>query len=164
MTGSAGGSLAACASSGGGSGSAGSGDYPQNWYDQGIVVDPNNADRVFFDTFDIWLASRTGTAWYDVTCGYNGTSVANHVVHVDQHALAFVHGSSDILLAGNDGGVHVHHSTPAPRSLTPPAPRGRISMAASMVSSSTPATSAATSPPRRTPPPSAALRTTDQAR
>src|ERR1019366_234934 len=41
------------------------------------------------------------------TCGYNGTSVANHVVHVDQHALAFVHGSSDILLAGNDGGVHV---------------------------------------------------------
>ena len=107
MTGSAGGSLAACASSGGGSGSAGGGDYPQNWYDQGIVVDPNNADRVFFDTFDVWLASRTGTAWYDVTCGYNGTSVANHVVHVDQHALAFVHGSSDILLAGNDGGVHV---------------------------------------------------------
>ena len=28
------------------------------------------------------------------------------MVHVDQHALAFVHGSSDILLAGNDGGVH----------------------------------------------------------
>jgi len=106
MTGSAGGSLAACASSGSGSGSVGGGDYPQNWYDQGIVVDPNNADRVFFDTFDIWLASRTGTAWYDVTCGYNGTSVSNHVVHVDQHALAFVHGSSDNLLVGNDGGVH----------------------------------------------------------
>ncbi len=106
MAGSAGGSLAACASSGAGSGSAGGGDYPQNWYDQGIVVDPNNADRVFFDTFDIWLATRTGTAWYDVTCGYNGNSVANHVVHVDQHALAFVNGSSDILLAGNDGGVH----------------------------------------------------------
>jgi hypothetical protein len=52
------------------------------------------------------LASRTGTAWYDTTCGYNGTSVANHVVHVDQHALAFVNGSSDILAVGNDGGVH----------------------------------------------------------
>ncbi len=106
MTGSAGGSLAACASSGGASGSLGSGDYPQNWYDQGIVVDPNNPDRAFFDTFEIWLVSRTGTSWYDTTCGYNGTSVSNHAVHVDQHALAFVHGSSDLLLVGNDGGVH----------------------------------------------------------
>ena len=106
MAGSAGGSLPACASSGPGSGSAGSADYPQNWYDQGVVVDPNNPDRVFFDTFEVWLASSTGTAWYDLTCGYNGSSVSNHVVHVDQHALAFVHGSSDILLVGNDGGVH----------------------------------------------------------
>jgi hypothetical protein len=104
MTGSAGGSLLGCASSGGGS--SGSADYPQNWYDQGVVVDPNNPDRVFFDTYEVWLASRTGTAWYDLTCGYNGTSVSNHVVHVDQHALAFVHGSSDYLLVGNDGGVH----------------------------------------------------------
>ena len=32
--------------------------------------------------------------------------LSNHVVHVDQHALAFVPGSSDILLAGNDGGIH----------------------------------------------------------
>src|SRR5205085_9180138 len=30
----------------------------------------------------------------------------NHGVHVDQHALAFVPGSSRILLAGNDGGIH----------------------------------------------------------
>ena len=33
-------------------------DYPQNWYDQGIAVDPNNPDRVFIDTFDIWFANR----------------------------------------------------------------------------------------------------------
>jgi hypothetical protein len=104
MAGSAGGSLAACAGSGGGSGSPGSGDYPQNWYDQGVEVDPNNADRVFFDTFDIWLASRTGSAWYDTSCGYTG--VTPKPVHVDQHALAFLPNSSDILLAGNDGGVH----------------------------------------------------------
>ncbi len=104
MTGSAGGSLLGCASSGGGS--SGAADYPQNWYDQGVIVDPNNPTRVFFDTFEVWLASSTGTAWYDLTCGYNGTSVSNHVVHVDQHALAFVNGSSDYLLVGNDGGVH----------------------------------------------------------
>src|SRR5437667_3204659 len=79
-------------------------DYPQNWYDQGIAVEPNNPDRVFFDTFDVWFATRTGTVWNDTTCGYSGSNP--HPVHVDQHALAFVSGSSSILVIGNDGGVH----------------------------------------------------------
>src|SRR6266513_572684 len=52
MEGSQGGSLSDCGF-----------DYPQNWYDQGIAVDPNNPDRVFFDTFDVWFATRTGTVW-----------------------------------------------------------------------------------------------------
>lgn len=104
MTGSAGGSLALCSPSGRASGAAGSGDYAQNWYDQGVAVDPNNADRVFFATYDVYLATRTGTHWYDVTCGYSGTSPKP--VHVDQHAIAFVAGSSSLLLLGNDGGVH----------------------------------------------------------
>ena len=94
ITGSPGDSLADC--------SGGAGDYPQNWYDQGIAVDPNNPDRVFFDTFDVWFWANGNAAWNDITCGYG----ANHGVHVDQHALAFVPGSSSILLAGNDGGIH----------------------------------------------------------
>src|SRR6267154_4162287 len=80
-------------------------DYPQNWYDQGIAVDPNNPDRVFFDTFDVWFATRTGTVWNDITCGYSYSGPAGPV-HVDQHALAFLPGSSSILAIGNDGGVH----------------------------------------------------------
>jgi hypothetical protein len=87
----------------------GSGDYAQNWYDQGVAVDPNNPDRVFFDTFEVWFWQDTFPVdpdptgvWNDLTCGY-GT---NKGVHVDQHALAFVPGSSSILLAGNDGGIH----------------------------------------------------------
>ena len=103
MAGSAGGSLKTCATPAPAPTPA-AGDYPQNWYDQGVAVDPNNPDRVFVDTFDVWLATRTGTAWYDMTCGYSGPSPKP--VHVDQHALAFVPGSSSILLAGNDGGVH----------------------------------------------------------
>src|SRR5438874_2613783 len=79
-------------------------DYPQNWYDQGVVVDPNDPDRVFFDTFDVWFATRTGTVWNDITCGYSGGNP--RPVHVDQHALAFVPGSSTILAIGNDGGIH----------------------------------------------------------
>ena len=78
-------------------------DYPQNWYDQGLAVDPNNPDRLFVDTYDVWFATRTGSSFTDLTCGYNGTS--GHVVHVDQHALAFVNGSSSILLIGSDGGA-----------------------------------------------------------
>ena len=83
------------------SGSAG--DYSQNWYDQGVAVDPNNPDRVFFDTFEIWFWQNGNSSWNDTTCGYSGNT---EVVHVDQHALAFVPGSSSILLAGSDGGVY----------------------------------------------------------
>ncbi|MCU1245261.1 MAG: hypothetical protein JWN02_1171, partial [Acidobacteria bacterium] len=97
MTGSSGASLQPC------TGSVGSGDYSQNWYDQAVTVDPNNPDRVFIDTFDVWFATRTGTAFYDVGCAYTPALV----VHADQHALAFVPGSSSILLAGNDGGINV---------------------------------------------------------
>jgi len=104
MAGSAGGSLRQCANSGVGSGTAGSGDYPQNWYDQAVAVDPNNPDRIYVSTFDVWVANRTGTAFYDTTCGYSG--VSPKPVHVDQHALAFVPGSSSLLLLGNDGGTH----------------------------------------------------------
>src|SRR6266550_1112528 len=97
MEGSQGGALRDCR--------GGQGDYPQNWYDQGVVVDPNDPDRVFFDTFEVWFATRTGTVWNDTTCGYSYSGAAGPV-HVDQHALAFLPGSSSILLIGNDGGAH----------------------------------------------------------
>src|SRR5882724_9983143 len=97
MEGSQGGALRNC--------TGGQGDYPQNWYNQGVAVDPNNPDRVFFDTFEVWFATRTGTVWNDTTCGYSYSGSAGPV-HVDQHALAFLPGSSSILAIGNDGGVH----------------------------------------------------------
>jgi hypothetical protein len=102
MTGSAGGSLRNCVN---GNTSSNPGDYPQNWYNAGLAVDPNNPDRVYVDTYDTWLANRTGTSFYNVTCGYNGSAASAHVVHVDHHALAFVPGSSSILLEGSDGGI-----------------------------------------------------------
>jgi hypothetical protein len=97
MAGSAGGSLRDCGNA--------AGDYPQNWYDQAVAVDPNNPERVFISTFDVWFATRTGTTFNDTTCGYSYTGNSGPV-HVDQHALAFLPGSSSILAIGNDGGVH----------------------------------------------------------
>src|SRR5205823_6547341 len=102
MAGSQGGSLRNCV---GTNTSGNPGDYPQNWYDQGIAVDPNNPDRVFIDTFDSWFATRTGTVWNDTTSGYSYAGSAGPV-HVDQHALAFLRGSSSILVIDNDSGVH----------------------------------------------------------
>src|SRR5882757_749695 len=111
MEGSQGGALRDC--------QGGGGDYNQNWYDQGVVVDPNNPDRVFFDTFDVWFATRTGTAWNDITCGYSYSGAAGPV-HVDQHALAFLPGSSSILLIGNDGGAHGTTNADVTNSTTDP--------------------------------------------
>lgn len=102
MEGSQGGALRDCANH--------AGDYPQNSWDQGVAVDPNNPDRVFFDTFDVWFAIRTGTSWNDLTCGFSYVDLNPPwdagPVHVDQQVLAFVPGSSSILLLGHDGGVH----------------------------------------------------------
>jgi hypothetical protein len=95
VPGSPGASLLDCSGSGG--------DYNQNWYDQGVAVDPNNPDHAFFDTFEIWSWKNGNTSWTDTTCGYSGNT---EVVHVDQHALAFLPGSSSTLLAGSDGGVY----------------------------------------------------------
>ncbi|HET7529697.1 MAG TPA: hypothetical protein VFJ98_01935 [Mycobacteriales bacterium] len=98
LAGSAGGSLRDCHGL--------SGDYPQNWYDQALAVDPTNPDRVFVSTFDVWFATRTGTSFNDISCGYSYQPAAAGVVHVDQHALVTVPGVPGLLLAGNDGGVH----------------------------------------------------------
>jgi hypothetical protein len=80
-------------------------DYNQNWYDQGLAVDPNNPNIVFMDTFDIWKSSDGGVSFSDITCGYSQPPA--RVVHVDQHALAFLPGSSTTLLAGSDGGIYL---------------------------------------------------------
>ena len=79
------------------------GDYGQNWYDQGLAVDPNNSDVVYMSTVDIFRSTNGGTTFTDLTCGYAG----GNTVHVDHHALAYVPGSSSTLIAGSDGGAYV---------------------------------------------------------
>ncbi len=112
MAGSAGGSLRGCDNR--------TADYPQNWYDQGVAVDPNNADRVFVDTFDVWYATRTGTSFLDLSCGYSYTG-ASGPVHTDQHGITFVPGSSATAIFANDGGLRASTNVDTTSSTVKPA-------------------------------------------
>ena len=57
----------------------------------------------FLGTFDIFRSTNGGTTYINLTCGYAGGTT----VHVDHHALAYLPGSSSVLLAGSDGGAYV---------------------------------------------------------
>ncbi|MBP1641730.1 MAG: hypothetical protein H6Q03_399 [Acidobacteria bacterium] len=85
------------------------GDWGQNWYDQGVTVDPNDPDVVFMSTVDLFRSTDGGTTFVNLTCGYAGGDV-----HVDHHARAFVGGDSSRLLIGNDGGVYYSANADAP--------------------------------------------------
>lgn len=85
------------------------GDWPQNWYDQGVTVDPNDPDVLFISTVDVFRSTNGGTTFENLTCGYAGGSV-----HVDHHARAFVAGDSSRLLVGSDGGVFYTANAGAP--------------------------------------------------
>ena len=81
----------------------------QMWYDAGLTVDPNNADRVFMSTIDLTVSGDGATSFFDVSCGYGNHAVTGNVgqaLHVDHHARAFVGNDSTQLLVGSDGGVY----------------------------------------------------------
>ncbi|MFZ0547255.1 MAG: hypothetical protein WAM60_17540 [Candidatus Promineifilaceae bacterium] len=75
----------------------------QTWYNAGVTVDPNNPDVVFLSMIDVYRSTNGGDTFTNLTTGYCG----GNQVHVDNHARAFVGGSSDTLLVGSDGGVYV---------------------------------------------------------
>ncbi len=87
----------------------------QGWYDQAIVVNPNNANEVYIGGIDLYRASSSSNnmALTRITHGYSWSPDAGSspYVHVDQHAAVAVKtGSSSFeLFFGNDGGFW--HST-----------------------------------------------------
>ncbi len=80
-----------------------SGPGTQSWYNQILAVDPNNPMTVYMGTIDQFRSVNGGVNFTNISCGYNG----GEDLHVDQHALAYVDGSSDTLLVGSDGGIYV---------------------------------------------------------
>jgi hypothetical protein len=86
--------------------------FGQNWFNQGLVVHPEDRDTIFMNTIDVWRSTDGGTSFTDISCSYSGGNV-----HPDQHALAFVPGSTRVLLVGNDGGVYMTEDANAPNPL-----------------------------------------------
>lgn len=80
----------------------------QNWYNQHIEVDPNNPEVVLVDAIDIFKSNNGADTFTNISCGY--TENEEKQVHVDQHAMEYLPGSSTSMLAGNDGGMYVSHN------------------------------------------------------
>ncbi len=77
----------------------------QAWYDNILVVDPNNANNVIAGGLDLWKTTDGGVTWKQKTNWYPETG-APPFVHADHHALVFAPSNSNILYNGNDGGIY----------------------------------------------------------
>jgi len=75
----------------------------QGWYDNYIMIHPENPNIVFAGGIDVWRTENGGqstSSWKNVTNGYQGGNV-----HVDQHCGAFNPFDLNEIFIGNDGGV-----------------------------------------------------------
>ena len=73
----------------------------QAWYDLVIEADPNDANVIYTGGVNVWKSSNGGTSWSLAGHWYGGGAP---YVHADIHAMAFVPGTTR-LLVGCDGGV-----------------------------------------------------------
>lgn len=74
------------------------GNVCQCFYDNVIVVDPNDANTLYYGAVTLYKSSDAGLSWRDIGKGNIG-------LHPDFHAMIFLSGSSSQLIVGNDGGV-----------------------------------------------------------
>jgi len=68
----------------------------QAWYNNTLVADPDNAERVILGATPLFRSNNGGTSF---------STIAGSV-HVDHHAAVYRPGSSAVLWVGTDGGVY----------------------------------------------------------
>jgi photosystem II stability/assembly factor-like uncharacterized protein len=76
----------------------------QGWYDLAIAVSQTAIDEVIIGGVNNWRSTDGGSSWILSSLWYNRGGTPT--VHADQHDLYYVP-DSDILFAGNDGGIYV---------------------------------------------------------
>ena len=85
----------------------------QAWYNQDLMVDPNNKDHVYLDLEEVFETTSAGTNWWAVgpywnfgrACYTGALDACPGTTHADQHAIA-LDGKSGTGYFGNDGGVY----------------------------------------------------------
>lgn len=85
----------------------------QAWYNQSILVDPDDADHLFVGLEEVYETRDGGTHWYAVSPYWNfefacwsivdATNSCPMAPHSDQHSIAISGGNVYI---GNDGGIY----------------------------------------------------------
>jgi hypothetical protein len=83
----------------------------QAWYNQSLIVDPNNPSHVFAGLEEVYQSFDAGTTWTTISpywnfafaCDYTTPATCPPVTHPDQHAV-LITGST--VYIGNDGGVY----------------------------------------------------------
>jgi len=77
----------------------------QAFYDLIVQVDPNNENTVYIGGIDLFKSTNGGASWNQISQWAKGcTSLP--VVHADQHNILFFPGSSNDMIATNDGGIY----------------------------------------------------------
>jgi hypothetical protein len=74
----------------------------QAWYDWFVAAPPDNAKQVFLGAIDTFRGKFGTTSW----SWRNITTQGSNSIHPDQHCFTFLPGNSEIIYAGNDGGIY----------------------------------------------------------
>ena len=74
----------------------------QAWYDWYVAASPTNSTRIYLGAIDTVRGSLSGSSW----TWKNITTQGSNSIHPDQHCLTFAPGNSNIIYAGNDGGIY----------------------------------------------------------
>ena len=83
----------------------------QAWYNQFLVVDPNDANHVYLGLEEVYETSDGGSSWttigrywnFGMPCAKDGLDNCSKTTHPDQHAAMIAGGR---FYDGNDGGVY----------------------------------------------------------
>ncbi|MEO6324132.1 MAG: hypothetical protein ABIT01_01280 [Thermoanaerobaculia bacterium] len=72
-------------------------------FDNGIAVDPLNANIAYFGGVPMYRTTDGGTTWQQIG---DSNSSTTRPLHVDHHFVRYQQGSSTVLYDGNDGGIY----------------------------------------------------------
>ncbi len=77
----------------------------QGWYNNALVVNPDNASDAFAAGIDMFQTITMGNKWYRVTNAYYPND-PHPYMHADIHTIVYALSNHQIMYAGTDGGIY----------------------------------------------------------